>query len=460
MDEQRETRQTNIEFKANFDRISDEWKEIDGRPIPAWYDDAKLGIFIHWGIYSVPAFAPKREEIEGSGMTYSEWYAWQINQNLEQYSSFHKKNYGSKEYNDFVYDWKAEMFKPDEWARLFKRSGAQYVALVTKHHDGFCLWNSSYTPDWNSVVLGPKRDIVGELMLEVDKVGLRRGVYYSLTEWFHPLLKDPANADYEKYALTKMLPEMKELVEKCLPQFIFTDGEWSTTADKWHSADFLNWLIHESKVADTVVYNDRWGADTRGLHGGVLTTEYGEVNSAAVGEEDAQQNLKKKKWEECRSLSHSFAFNRNENLEHYLTEKELIEMFVGIVVKGGNLCLNVGPCADGTISPIIQERLHQIGEWLDVNGEAIYKSRPFELETDYQYAAGSTQAGKSKYLFISRYSFDEICINTDLDVTRVGLLGYDKDLEFEKTGNKLRFKLPVLTPEKMPCRCVYTIKLT
>ena len=151
------------------------WESINQRGYPQWFSDAKLGIFIHWGIYSVPAFASK----EG----YAEWYYRGLMTNDDR-KAFQERVYGKDfQYEDFVPMWKAELWNPDEWAELFKKSGAKYVLLVSKHHDGYCLWPSRYSPGWNSVETGPHRDICGELTEAVRKQGLKMGFYYSLPEW-------------------------------------------------------------------------------------------------------------------------------------------------------------------------------------------------------------------------------------------------------------------------------------
>lgn len=440
------------------------WESIDSRPIPEWFDNAKLGIFVHWGIYSVPAYAPKRKDVDNTGLAYAEWYGWQVSEKFPPYYDFHRKVYGENfRYQDFAGQWKAEMFDPDKWAKLFKRAGAQYVVLTSKHHDGFCLWPSAYSWNWNSVDIGPHRDIVGELLDAVERNGMHRGLYYSLLEWFHPVMQIPdvAKADIPQYATEKMIPQMKELVDTYAPSILFTDGEWSYHSDKWHSLDFVTWLYNESRVKEDIVINDRWGSDTRGLHGGYLTCEYGEVNSNAVNEDDAQKNLSARKWEECRSIGASFGFNRNEDVEDYLGERELVELLVDTVSRGGNLCLNVGPCADGTISPLIQERLTQLGQWMDVNGEAIYgttMARDLVLPEGVQ----ATRKGQDLYLFFRKYPKEQVSIGGKAldDYRAAELLGSSAPIACHAGSGTLEFQAPVLSIDEMPCRNVYVFKLT
>jgi alpha-L-fucosidase len=441
------------------------WESIDSRPVPEWFDKAKFGIFIHWGLYSVPAYAPKRKNVDSAGLAYSEWYGWQVKQKFPPYYDFHKRVYGENfEYEDFACQWKAEMFDPDHWAELFSYAGAKYLVLVSKHHDAFCLWPSYYSWNWNSVDIGPHRDIVKDLCEAVEKKGIRKGLYYSLLEWTHPVLQrpDPINADIPKYAVEKMIPQMKELVETYEPNILFTDGEWSFSSEKWHSLDFLTWLYNESKVKDYIVVNDRWGSDTRAQHGGYVSSEYGEVSSPTQSEEESKNMMTKRKWEECRSIGASFGFNRNENIEDYLTEGELIDMFVDIVSRGGNLCLNVGPNADGTISPVIEERLRQLGDWMKVNSEAIYDSTVVQVDGLPAYAKATKAKEKNAiYILCNKYPKEEITIaNSELNVhAKVSLLGSNENIQFTAGEKAMSFKAPYLTVDEMPCKNVYTFKI-
>ena len=346
------------------------WESLDARPSPPWFDQAKFGIFIHWGVYSVPAWAPKRSAVNSTGEAYAEWY-WAAAQNKQgKFWKFHEKTYGEDcKYQDFAPLFKAELFDANQWADLFVRSGAKYVILTSKHHDGYCLWPSDHAWNWNSMDIGPHRDLVGDLTEAVRKRQIRMGLYYSLYEWFNPVyMKDPA-----RYVDRHMLPQLKDLVSHYRPSLLFTDGEWDQCSDVWRSREFLTWLFNESPVREEIVVNDRWGKETRSKHGGYYTTEYGEVG---FGEALTARH----KWEECRAMGASFGFNRNEDLEDYLSDKELIHLLVDIVSKGGNLNLDIGPAADGRIPVIMQERLVQMGEWLQVNGEAIYNTQPWRGE--------------------------------------------------------------------------------
>jgi alpha-L-fucosidase len=337
------------------------WESLNKRPNPSWFKDAKFGIFIHWGVYSVPAWAPKG--------TYSEWY-WNSMLDVNNPTrAFHQKMFGeSFQYQDFAPLFKAELYDPDLWADIFLRSGARYVVTTSKHHDGYCLWPSAESWNWNSMDVGPHRDLIGDLTDAVRVKGLKMGLYYSLYEWYHPLYN---KTDIQRYVSEHMIPQFKDVVERYKPSIIFADGEWDYESDVWHTEKLMAWLFNESSCGQDVVINDRWGKGCRGINGGYFTTEYAHVFGEMAKE------FQQRGWEENRGIGASFGYNRNEDIADYQSTTDLIHMLIEIVAKGGNLLLDIGPTADGRIPVIMQERLLQIGSWLKVNGEAIYETKPY-----------------------------------------------------------------------------------
>lgn len=337
-------------------QVDPTWESIKSRPYPQWFGEAKLGIFIHWGLYSVPSYSAPEQ--------YGEWFYRGLMTGDTARINFMKRTYGENfKYEDFDPLFKAELFNADEWTQLFKDAGAQYVLLVTKHHDGYCLWDCPYKPTFNSVVGGPKRDIVDELTSSVRKSGMKMGFYYSLAEWTNPLHRwyvdhpDSIGRYVEEY----MIPQFKNLVSKYKPSLIFTDGEWSNTIEQWHAAELISWYYNT--VGPEAIVNDRWGV---GGNYGFKTPEY----SSAIMDTT-------RPWAECRGLGRSFGLNRNEPLSNYVTSEELIQHFVKLVAAGGGMTLNVGPGPDGQIPLLQQERLLDLGKWLEINGEAIYGSKPY-----------------------------------------------------------------------------------
>ena len=357
-----------------------DWEALDSRPMVSWFQDAKFGIFIHWGLYSVPSWAPVDVPNESENpiwLRYSEWYwhALTTGKDLPEDSPsgaswrFHQQVYGAGfGYEDFAPLFRAELFDSEQWAEIFQAAGARYVVLTSKHHDGFALWPSaeaskSWGRPWSSTDAGPKRDLVGELTEAVRKKGLRMGLYYSLYEWYNPLWI----ADTSRYVREHMHPQFKDVVTRYKPSIIFADGEWELTSADWRSAELLKWLFEESPSKDEVVVNDRWGSETRHVHGGYWTTEY------TPGLSSLQHA-----WEESRGIGYSYGYNRAERVKDYRTSRELVLMLADIVSRGGNLLLGIGPAADGRIPVIMEQRLLDVGRWLLVNGEAIYSTRPWQ----------------------------------------------------------------------------------
>lgn len=340
--------------------IRPDFESISERPIPEWFDDAKFGILVTWGLYSVPAWAPKQ--------SYAERYWQEMHKRNSPTWRFHNRVYGEDfAYPNFAPRFTAELFEAEAWARLFQRAGAKYVVLTSKHHDGFTLWPSAESWNWNSADIGPRRDLCAELLQAVRARGMKMGFYYSLLEWRHPLYQQ----DFTRYVREHMLPQMMDLVERYRPDILWAGGEWDHPARAWRSAEFLAWLFNTSRAPKDIVINDRWGNDTRSRFGGFFTTEYGKHGR------DTRQSLARK-WEESRGIGGSFGYNRNETLEDYATAPELVRVLVDTVSDGGNLLLGIGPAADGRIPVIMEKRLLEIGAWLETHGEAIYGTRRWE----------------------------------------------------------------------------------
>ncbi len=451
------------------DKVEPNWESIDARPVPEWFGDAKFGIFIHWGPYSVPAWSPKG--------TYSEWYQyWMQTKSLfgngeftgSEVWDYHVKTYGEDfPYYKFGDMFKADLFEPDDWANLFVKSGAKYIVVTSKHHDGYTFWQSKEANDrgflWNSVDIGPKRDILGDLSAAVKKTDVKMGIYYSLYEWFHPWWEN----DKERFVDEHFHPQFKDLITRYEPDIIWADGEWSMSAEKWKTPELLAWMFNESSVGGTIAINDRWGKGIRKKHGGYFTTEY-----EAGAEYD-------KPWEECRGMGFSFGYNRNEDVQDYNSPQTLVLMLIDIVSHGGNLLLDIGPDDRGRIPVIMQERLLQMGKWLEVNGEAIYGTTKWtspvqwsegdkDFKPEQHYTGGDfilkqtidpepgyavkelffTQKENDIYVISPKWTGPEIVIEGfgSIHPHKVVFLATGQDVSFEKRGKNLVLKLPELYP--------------
>ena len=431
------------------------WNSIDSRPVPTWFQDAKFGIFIHWGVFSVPAWGPTKSAVYEQ---YAEWYWWRLLDpkaaTYKEFNDFHNRTYGKEfKYQDFVKGFTCEMFEPADWATILEQSGARYVVLTSKHHEGFTLWPSAQSWNWNAVDVGPHRDLAGDLTQAVKAKGLHMGFYYSLYEWFNPLYK----TDVNKYVDDHMIPQMKDLVTRYKPDVVWTDGEWDHPSETWKSTSFLAWLYNESPVKETVVVNDRWGKETRSKHGGIYTTEYDLVHDqTSVGKKIEHP------WEECRGIGGSFGYNRNEQLSDYSTSEKLVHILVDKVARGGNLLLNIGPTADGRIPVIMQQRLADMGGWLRVNGEAIYGTRSWDkapavtADTKVYY----TRKGNDLYVICTKFPEQSLTVKGVSKSAKVSLLGYSGKVGQAASGSDLKITPPSLNPATNPCQYAWVFKVS
>jgi alpha-L-fucosidase len=455
------------------------WNSLDARPTPEWFLDAKFGIFIHWGVYSVPAW--------GAPKSYAEWY-WRRMADKEPENvwwQFHKANYGADfDYQDFASRFTCELFDADQWADIFARAGAKYIVPTSKHHEGYCLWPSAeasrtWGRPWNSMEIGPKRDLMGELKTAVERRGVKFGFYYSLYEWFNPLWL----SDRSRYVSEHMMPQFKDVVTRYAPAIIFSDGEWDMPSKDWQSEELLAWLYNESPCKDFVVVNDRWGKDCRHKHGGYFTTEYG------AGLADAAHA-----WEENRGMGHSYGYNRAEGIDDYKPSREMILTLIDLVSRGGNFLLDIGPTGDGRIPTIMEQRLLEIGDWLQVNGEAIYGTRhagrdcqwtegkrpgqeygEYKIKYNLMEQVGQKPKGDKavKSAFFTKkpdalYAITpgwpgESLVLRNIKAPRnttVTMLGAPGDLKAKLSKNTLTITTPELAPGQAPCRYAYTFKIT
>ncbi|OQV20299.1 Alpha-L-fucosidase [Hypsibius exemplaris] len=347
------------------DRYDPTWASLDTRPLPNWFDESKLGIFIHWGVYSEIGY--------NSEWVWWYWKGWREPIVMRYFAENFPPD---MTYADFAATFRAAFFDPVEWADLIAKSGAKYVVLTAKHHEGYTLWPSNHSFNWNSMDVGPHRDLVGDLAAAIrSRTDLHFGLYHSLFEWFHPLYLQDKAAGWatQDFVRSKTLPELYEIVNSYKPEVIWSDGDWEAPFTYWNSTEFLAWLYNDSPVKNTVLVNDRWGNGMACNHGGYYTCQ--DKYNPGV--------LQPKKWENCMTLDdQSWGYRRNIREIDVLPMADLIGMLAATVSCGGNFLLNIGPSGDGTIPAIFQERLRQLGQWMDINGEAIYKTVPWSRQND------------------------------------------------------------------------------
>lgn len=350
--------------------LEGDFGDIVRRPLPQWYADMKFGIFIHWGIYSVPAYG-------------SEWYWHNVECGNQEVKDFQDRVYGPGwKYEQFLPMFKAELYNASEWVRIFQDAGAQYVLPVGKHHDGFCMWNASTTsPGWNAAEAGPKRDVLNDLyeaVLETDNISF--GIYFSQGEWFDSKMVADSRANFTQTTfLEKMKAQRLDMVTRFPEAIIWhTDGGWFAPDNYWGNREWLEYVYDQSPLAAHVVTCNSLGFGCCAKYpGSDKCFEYGDAPSGGdrttAGEVvphfyTNQMTIQKSSW----------SWDRSENnLDSFFNATGLISELVSTAAWNGTLVMNIGPRADGTIPPIFQERLAQVGAWLRVNGEAIYSTRPW-----------------------------------------------------------------------------------
>jgi alpha-L-fucosidase len=375
-------------------------ESIDTHKTPEWYLDAKFCIFYDWGPYSIAGYGEKG----WSRARYPDWYLTRM---YHEYEDYHQSNWGENFHrDDFIPLFTAENFNAREIVDLVKMSGAKYIVPFNKHHDGYCLWDSKYTQR-DVIDMFPGRDLTAELVEECKKAGIYHGFYFSVEEYEYPMI-DEENELYIRYwskALAPdnagvvneagvtggefsgelhnrmlsgkipvrnfineyLVPQAKDFIDRYDPDILWFDGEWQRPAAYYKTPEIVAYFYNKAEGRKDVVSNDRLGIGSRGEHGDFYTSETDEV----VEKMDYP-------WEENRSMSESYGYNRTDSLENYLSADELIQMLVRIVAKGGNLNLMVNPDGSGKIPQIQVDLLKELGEWLEINGEAIYGTRPYE----------------------------------------------------------------------------------
>jgi len=355
------------------------------------------------------------------------------------------------------------MFNPDDWAQLFKKSGAKYIVLTSKHHEGYCMYPSNYSWNWNAWDVGPHRDLVGELAQAIRTKGLTFGLYFSQFEWFNPVyLADSASKfSQNEYVRTVSQPQLREIVHRYSPDVIWSDGD-AGPADYWNSTQFLAWLYNDSPVKDRVVVNDRWGDGVSCKHGDFYTCS--DRYSPGI--------LQKHKWENCMTVQKSsWGFDRTSNIWDYLTSKEILNELAKTISCGGNVLLNVGPTHDGRIVPIFQERLLEIGNYLKINGDAVYESNPWTYQNDtFTSNIWYTSKGSGNNQIVYAFFFEwpsngqlRLGAPKTTATTTIQMLGVNSKLQFrEETGSEgdyLEIDLSSITFTQMPNYDGWVLKL-
>lgn len=390
-------------------------ESLAGHRAPEWFLDAKFGLFIDWGVYSVAGYAPKLE----NGAMYPDWYLGRMYGD-PKFREYHAKNWGSDFFrDDFIQLFTAEKFDASQFAELAKKVGAKYVVPFGKHHCGYALWKSSYTKR-NSVDMTPHRNLASEIASACRSKGLKFGMYFSIDEWEYPILKDDGSLGLYRWAFNDggklvgleneisgkiavkdfiggyILPQAQEMIEMLSPDILWLDGEWDAPASSYRSFELAAYYYNINDGKKEVAVNDRYGVRPEGgtyraVLGDFFTSEYGE-NQHKFSMENYHP------WEACRGISQSFGFNWQDDGSNTVSSADLVWMLSDIVARGGNLLLLVNLDGKGALPQVQKDRLCALGGWLEKNGDAIYATRP--LPPYVQDGMAFTQSKDLKRKFV------------------------------------------------------------
>jgi alpha-L-fucosidase len=464
---------------ANDGPYRADWQSLQKYEVPGWYKDAKFGIFIHWGVYSVPAFG-------------SEWYPRNMYRQGSDEYKHHLSTYGPPAkfgYKDFIPLFRAEHFDPAAWARLFKDAGAKYVVPVFEHHDGFAMYDSGLS-DWTAAKMGPRRDVHGELAKAIRAEGLHLGASSHRVEHNFFLdggrqmesdVNDPKFAAFYGPAHTWMeskqslltdwtyvsdaylddwLARDAEIVRKYKPELFYFDWWIGQPSVRQHLMEFAAFYYNDAASRGSVnVIN--YKLDAMEKHSAVLDVERGQLS-----------DIRPLYWQTDTSISNkSWGYIEHDSFK---SPRAIIHQLVDIVSKNGNLLVNVGPRSDGTIPDEVQAVLREIGSWLKINGDAIYETRPWKI-----YGEGPTKMVEGAFHDTEAQPFTDrdfrfttkkdalyACelgwpasgeavihsfVGAQLDgpkVASVSLLGSTSPIAFDTQNDGMHLRLPAESPSK------------
>lgn len=435
-----------------------DWESLRRHPVPAWFDDAKLGIFIHWGLYSVPAWAPPTGELGKVDWSkwfyqnpYAEWYLNSLRLKESPTYAHHAKTYGADyDYYRFAerFNSAVERWDPSTWASLFRKTGARYAVLTTKHHDGFTLWPSRVKNPKRPEGVSAKRDLVGDLTKAVRGAGLRMGLYYSGgLDWTFEESPVATLAD-----LRRTVPQSPEYAA-------YADAHWRELMDRYQPAVLWNDINYPKLGRLPEIFADFYNRDPEGLVNNRFGVEFADFTTPEYSRYD---KITEKKWESCRGLGFSFGYNQAEGPEHVIAPDKLIALLIDVVSKNGNLLLNIGPRPDGSISDIQMDRLRALGSWLDANGEGIFGSRPW-VRAAAKGPGGEdvrfTRKGDAVWAFLlARPAGRQVAVPGVMaaEGTAIRTPGVSQDLAWKQNGRDLAVTLP----ERLPDGSALALRIT
>ncbi len=430
------------------DHLNETQDEIDARM--EWWRDARFGMFIHWGVYSVPAGEYRGETVRSVG----EWIMNTAQIPVSEYETF------AEQFNPVLYD-------ADEWVRIAKDAGMKYIVITSKHHDGFSLWDSDVS-DYDVFDASPfGRDILRELTEAAAKEAIPLGFYHSIMDWHHPDAQaahfptyntsEKSNPNFTSYVENYLIPQVRDLVGNYEPAVLWFDGEW---IPEWTHQMGVDMYGMVRTLKPDILINNRVDKGRQGMQG-MTRTDQRYAGDFGTPEQEILEGASTLDWESCMTMNDSWGFKSAD--ENWKSAEMMIHNLVDVAAKGGNYLLNVGPTAEGLIPPASVARLAEIGDWMDVNGEAIYGSRLWDHYEDGE-SVRYTNAGGYIYAVSLGWPGNQVTFHHVLPESgsEIHLLGYEQPLSwsYDASGG-----LTVLLPNALqdenarPCKYAYAFRI-
>lgn len=434
--QKKEQEKTNSE-KINY--LEESRESFDQRM--KWWRDDRFGMFIHWGVYAVPAGIYNNKEVNGNN---GEWIMKNAQIPITEYEKF------ARQFNPIKFD-------ADAWAKTIKDAGMKYVVITSKHHDGFGLWGSKVS-NYDVVDFAPYgKDILKALSKACKKQGIKFGLYYSIMDWHNTdaqaysyLINDPKkranNKEYfANYLENYMKPQLKELIVNYDPEIIWFDGEWVHDFSHEQGLELYQYV---RSLKPSIIINNRVDKGRSGMQG-MNKEDKNYIGDFGTPEQEILETTSTTDWESCMTMNDTWGYKKNDH--HWKSAKVLIHNLIDVAAKGGNYLLNVGPTAEGLIPQPSINRLKQIGKWLKINGEAIYATE--KLQNNYKQGDSirfTKEKEKSVYFAITLKNPGKNIILKNLKPktnSEIMLLGYDNPLKWnfnKKEGLKINIPSELL----------------
>jgi alpha-L-fucosidase len=483
--------------------------------MPDWFRDAKLGIFFDWGPWSAAGYASPRDPKLGTGGSYPDWYEFLMDYS---YKSYHDSIWGADfRRDDFLPLLTGTNLNAEEYMDLAVKAGAKYFVPFGRHHAGWTMWESQYTFR-NAKEMGPKRDIEMEFANAARKRGLKFALYFSIAEWEYPVIVDKRISQWDPtahlavfqdamailprplpyasffpaihdrmlsgkipvrdYYADYLMPLFKEAVDKFDPDLVWYDGGWGTPVSGSRAMELSAYFYNQAQGRKEVVINNRAGST---LSAGEMKElrklmESGDQESLAelvtknrqlgdyttpeyhIGKIDPSVN-----WEVCRSISPAFGYNWKDSEANSLSSEGLIKMFIEIVAGNGNLLLVINPDGSGKLSEVQRKRLIDLGDWLKINGESIYSTRPYKIQHEGDQYFTQSKDGKHVYVHSVTWPGKLLNLQNLLPVkgSQIIMIGAKSSLTWKQVGNNTEISIPeVLQSEKnRPGKYAWVVKV-